>query len=243
MGSKKAARRTTREWLGYLKTAGKRGAFESPAVLTEEPNALGEWAVRHANNLYVYDANSEKLKFVTELCSGPGLSGSEKAGVIPQNQHQITAKNAVPDAECPASVSPFIDAFIANNDNDTILWEPGSGRSTMTAKRQRPASSRAGVSWYPATLTKLSTCTATPSRRANSRGFLPDAMAMTATVTTMLFQSNSPAPAVVSLRPRPPRGRQLSGHLGRWLHGDLRTRGAARLPRHEHRGPSGLRRT
>jgi hypothetical protein len=112
---------------------GSHAAFESPAVLTEEPNSLGQSAVQHANNLYEYDASTGELKFVAELCSGPNLSGSEKAGVEAVNSHPLTARNGVPDPACPANVSPYIDSFIANGGNDSILWEPGSGRSTMSS--------------------------------------------------------------------------------------------------------------
>ena len=104
---------------------GSHAAFESPAVLTDKSNALGQSAARHANNLYVYDAATNETKFVTELCSGPELSGTEK--FTTPAPHFVTSENAVADPACPASLSGFISSNEANNGSDDALWLPGAG--------------------------------------------------------------------------------------------------------------------
>ena len=118
---------STNQGVVRVSNDGSHAAFESPAVLTTQENALHQSPVKGANNLYVYDAQSGETKFVTELCSGPGLSGTEKAGSAPQNGHAITKANAVADPACPATVDPYVDPFLASEGNDDILWLPGNG--------------------------------------------------------------------------------------------------------------------
>jgi DNA-binding beta-propeller fold protein YncE len=56
---------------------GAHAAFVATGALTTNPNPVtGQGAAAGAENLYVYDAGDEVLKFVARLCSGPGLSGS-----------------------------------------------------------------------------------------------------------------------------------------------------------------------
>ncbi len=115
-----------------ISTDGSHAAFESPAVLTEEENALHLSAVRGANNLYVYDAETEKVKFVAELCSGPGLSGSERFGAGETVDHEISGDNAVPDSACPQTVDPFIspNSGAASGESDDELWDSRFGASS-----------------------------------------------------------------------------------------------------------------
>jgi hypothetical protein len=50
--------------------------FVAHGVLSEGANAEGRGPVKGADNLYVYEtASGKKLKFIADLCSGPGLSG------------------------------------------------------------------------------------------------------------------------------------------------------------------------
>jgi len=104
---------------------GTKAAFESPAVLTEEPNALGQSAIQHANNMYVYDLTTKRIKFVAELCSGPELSGTEPSGSEPQGSLEVTAENAVRDPNCPSTISSLVDPTFTPEGNDDLLWLPG----------------------------------------------------------------------------------------------------------------------
>jgi hypothetical protein len=110
-----------------ISTDGTHAAFESPAILTEEPNALDQSAVPHANNLYVYDATSGQTKFVAELCAGSERSGSEP-GPEPQSQHFIGAAESVADPACPSDLPPsFIDP--GGGSGDIGLWGQGGGQA------------------------------------------------------------------------------------------------------------------
>ncbi len=105
---------------------GSHVAFESPAVLTMEENSLSQRAVAGANNVYVYDTLSGDTKFVTELCSAPGLSGSNKPPK-PEGNHQVTKALAVADQACPANLEGFIGTFASGAENDDNLWLGGRG--------------------------------------------------------------------------------------------------------------------
>ena len=108
---------------------GTHAAFVSPAVLTSEPNALGLSAVQHANNLFVYDAVTEKIKFVVELCSGPQQSGTEpgpNSANSSGNGHFVTTAESVPDSFCPASASNFYVPESSGGD-EFALWAGGNG--------------------------------------------------------------------------------------------------------------------
>lgn len=85
---------------------GKRAAFVARAVLTEEPNGVGDQAEAGADNLYAYDLESGETKFVARLCSAPSTSGS------------------VTDAACPAFATG--DAI---RPADHQLWDFGDGGS------------------------------------------------------------------------------------------------------------------
>jgi hypothetical protein len=74
--------------------------FVALGVLSEGANVLGRTPVLGANNLYLYDGASGKTVFVTDLCSGPGLSGK------------------VEDARCPSDLKPGN----GSGRNDTGLW-------------------------------------------------------------------------------------------------------------------------
>ncbi len=83
--------------------------FVATGVLTTHENALHESAVQGANNLYVYDAQSEETKFVTRICSGPEKSGS------------------VADPACPADLS----GFEQGSENDNGLYLAGNNPSAV----------------------------------------------------------------------------------------------------------------
>jgi len=108
---------------------GSHGAFESPAVLTEEKNGLGQSAVQGANNLYVYDVNTSKLKFVAELCSGPEMSGSEYSRFTVNHNHKLEiGTTAVRDTACPTTLSPWMQTIFATGESDDGLWLEWGGR-------------------------------------------------------------------------------------------------------------------
>jgi hypothetical protein len=108
---------------------GSHGAFESPAVLTEEANGLGQSAVKGANNLYDYDVNSNKLKFVAELCSGPEMSGSEYSKYTEHHNHKLEiGLTAVKDPACPSTLSPWMQTIFATGESDDGLWLEWGGR-------------------------------------------------------------------------------------------------------------------
>ncbi len=79
---------------------GSRAYFVARGVLSQDPNAEGGAPVNGANNLYVYDADSERTTFVADLCSGPILSGS------------------VEDVACPVDLSSEFGA----TRSDSRLW-------------------------------------------------------------------------------------------------------------------------
>ena len=104
---------------------GRRGAFESAAVLTNNENGLHQVAVKGANNLYIYDEPTGETKFVTELCSGPGLSGTDRPEIETDFRYNVNAKPsyAVPDPACPSTVEPEVGfAGPCAFNNDDILW-------------------------------------------------------------------------------------------------------------------------
>jgi hypothetical protein len=80
---------------------GSRVYFVAHGVLSEGPNVEGHTPVNGADNLYVYDTTTGMTVFVTNLCSGPVLSGSAK------------------DLSCPADLSSKEDF---EQRNDTGLW-------------------------------------------------------------------------------------------------------------------------
>jgi hypothetical protein len=84
---------------GVVKVAGdgSRVYFIARGVLGQAANAEGSVPVRGAENLYVYDVATAATVFVTDLCSGPGLSGE------------------VGDARCPSSLDQA-------SRNDSYLW-------------------------------------------------------------------------------------------------------------------------
>ncbi len=78
---------------------GSRAYFVARGLLSEGPNAQGQAPVRGADNLYVYDVDTGRTAFVTDLCSGPGASG------------------VVEDVRCPADLQEG-----RGNANDAHLW-------------------------------------------------------------------------------------------------------------------------
>ncbi len=68
---------------------GSRVYFVAQGVLSSDPNAEGQVAEDGAENLYVYDAQTEGVAFVADLCSGPELSGSVEDGLCPANLNSV----------------------------------------------------------------------------------------------------------------------------------------------------------
>jgi hypothetical protein len=88
---------------GVLRVApdGSRVYFVALGVLSEGQNAEGAVPVKGADNLYVYDATSGKTSFITDLCSGSGMTGG------------------IAEPHCPGSGSA----------SDTGLWEHSAGQA------------------------------------------------------------------------------------------------------------------
>ena len=102
-------------------------AYESMHVLTTNENALHQSAVKGANNLYIYNTQSDHTQFVTELCSGIELSGSDRENRSgPGLYYEVTEKNAVHDSACPRKsvngFEPFIGYAGPCGTNDDQLW-------------------------------------------------------------------------------------------------------------------------
>ncbi|HWY19531.1 MAG TPA: hypothetical protein VNY27_12585 [Solirubrobacteraceae bacterium] len=91
---------------GVLRIApdGSRVYFVAHGVLSEGPNAEGREPVSGGDNLYLYDAETGRTTFVTDLCSGPELSGAAR------------------DAACPAGLTGG-EGFKFRNDSG--LWSNG----------------------------------------------------------------------------------------------------------------------
>jgi hypothetical protein len=66
--------------LGAVRVSGDGShlAFTATGVLTTEPNANGDSPASGAHNLYIYDAETDQIKFVAQLCSGSEQSGAVK---------------------------------------------------------------------------------------------------------------------------------------------------------------------
>jgi hypothetical protein len=89
---------------------GSRVYFVARGVLGGGANTEGQVPVKGADNLYVYEVGSDSVKFVAELCSGPGLSGPP-AG-------------AVADSKCPLELDS-----LENGRNDANLWSSKTGEA------------------------------------------------------------------------------------------------------------------
>jgi hypothetical protein len=90
---------------------GSRVYFVARGVLSAGANTGGQVPVKGADNLYVYDVGSDSVKFVAELCSGPGLSGP--------------SAGAVADLRCPLE----LDDSLENGRNDANLWSSRAGEA------------------------------------------------------------------------------------------------------------------
>jgi hypothetical protein len=77
--------------------------FVAQGILTNSPNGEGEAAAKGADNLYVYDAETQRVSFIADLCSGAGASGSRA------------------DAQCPSALTSGKDGV-----NDEGLWGIGA---------------------------------------------------------------------------------------------------------------------
>jgi hypothetical protein len=95
---------------------GSRVYFVARGVLSSGPNAEGRSAVRGADNLYVYDLGGGAPVFVTDLCSGPELSGLVK------------------EARCPNTIE-FENPGQSQSGNDTQLWLGGGGQTAGSDAR------------------------------------------------------------------------------------------------------------
>jgi hypothetical protein len=87
---------------------GSRVYFVARGVLGAGANTEGQAPVKGADNLYVYDVGSDSVKFVAELCSGPGSSGP--------------SAGAVADSKCPLELD-------SKKNNDTDLWASRVGEA------------------------------------------------------------------------------------------------------------------
>jgi hypothetical protein len=111
---------------------GSHAAFESPAVLTTESNSVGDAAINGANNLYIYDANTNKTKFVTKLCSGAQETGTNWSKATSHNVHKVEiGVTSLRDLECPTTLSSFIYTFTHPPENDSGIWGEGSEESKV----------------------------------------------------------------------------------------------------------------
>ncbi|HEY3828776.1 MAG TPA: hypothetical protein VGL57_06220 [Solirubrobacteraceae bacterium] len=82
---------------------GSRVYFVAQGLLGEATNAAGRAPVRGADNLYVYDAQTDRTAFIADLCSGPEASGVSE------------------DVSCPANLKEGFQR------NDASLWGGGGG--------------------------------------------------------------------------------------------------------------------
>jgi hypothetical protein len=64
---------------------GARAYFVASGVLSNNVNSEGFRALSGADNLYVYDSQSNETTFVTDLCSGPAKSGIQDDSRCPLN--------------------------------------------------------------------------------------------------------------------------------------------------------------
>lgn len=87
---------------------GSRVYFVARGALTSVPDGEGNVARKGAFNLYVYDAATNSVSFIADLCSGAGLSGS------------------VGDVRCPSSISGLEES------GDAPLWQNGGGEAQST---------------------------------------------------------------------------------------------------------------
>lgn len=90
--------------------------FVAQGVLGEGVNAEGQGPVKGADNLYVYDSRSGRTSFISELCSGPGLSGAVQHG-------------AVEDLRCSVNLDEEPESSL----NDTRLWLSSDAAEAQTA--------------------------------------------------------------------------------------------------------------
>jgi hypothetical protein len=88
--------------------------FVARGVLSTERNTEGQVPIRGADNLYVYDSASGKTIFITDLCSGPGISGPGGS----------THAGAVEDVRCPLEVEKG-----ASPGYDAGLWASSTGEA------------------------------------------------------------------------------------------------------------------
>ncbi len=100
----------TGEVLGVASVAndGSHVYFVAQGILTNSPNAEDEVAAKGADNLYVYDAETQRVSFVADLCAGAGASGSRA------------------DARCPSVLTSGKDGI-----NDEVLWGIGVAASEV----------------------------------------------------------------------------------------------------------------
>jgi hypothetical protein len=91
---------------------GSRVYFVARGLLDEGSNPQGQAPVRGADNLYVYDVTTERVAFITDLCSGPGLSGT------------------VEDVRCPANLG---GGTSSGERNDVALWTTAERIDAQTA--------------------------------------------------------------------------------------------------------------
>jgi hypothetical protein len=85
------------EMQGVVRVApdGSRVYFVARGVLGVGPGVEGRAPVKGADNLYVYNGVSGKTLFISDLCSGPGLSGAVEDSRCPSNLNEGTPAQGV----------------------------------------------------------------------------------------------------------------------------------------------------
>ncbi len=83
---------------------GSRVYFVAQGVLTTNPNDEGEAPVKGGDNLYVYDAETQQVSFVADLCSGASASGGSG------------------DSRCPSTLIHTKGLSHEDGVNDDSLW-------------------------------------------------------------------------------------------------------------------------
>jgi Tol biopolymer transport system component len=96
---------------------GSRIYFVARGVLTGMANENGQKAVKGADNLYFYDFTNGALRFISDLCSGPELSGSTEDVQCPHDLNAVGQRN---DTELWGSVIP--EAQSAGQDAHILVF-------------------------------------------------------------------------------------------------------------------------
>jgi hypothetical protein len=127
----------TNQGVVRVSPAGTTAAFESEEVLTTQPNGVGKTAIQHANNIYTYNISTGDTKFVADVCSGPGLTGTERENRKGSGQYYLVTENPdlnVKDPACPPGIESDVGYAGPQQGNDVELWfgNDASGEATFS---------------------------------------------------------------------------------------------------------------